>query len=172
MDMAGTDVDVVETLPEEHDDRRADKPSPRFLDDVVLACRAAEGVAVDSLEAGATLLVETGNSRYRFIVVDGPKRRVIVKGGAKFLRATPVRIDGATVGGSALKLGWILVGLPFQVSQGCRRIRSSSVRSVTVESALPLRQSRASLSLQERDVACVGKRAPQVAAHVRMRDAD
>ena len=107
------------------------RPAPRSLDDVVLVCRAAEGVAVDSLEPGATLFVETENSRYRFVVVDGPKRRVIVKGGAKFPKATPVRLDGATVGGSALKLGWILVGLQFQVSRGCRRIRSSTVRSVT-----------------------------------------
>ena len=111
-------------------------PSPRCLDDFVLDCRAAEGVAVDSLGAGASLLVETENSRYRFIIVNGPKRRVIVKGGAKFLSATPVRVDGATAGGSAVKSGWILVGLQFQVSQGRRRIRSSSVRSVTIESAV------------------------------------
>ena len=102
------------------------------LDDFVLRCRDAGGVAVDSLDAGATLLVETRNSRYRFVVVDGPKRRVIVQGGEKFLRATPVRLEGATAGGSALKSGWILVGLQFQVSQGRRRIRSSRVRSVTV----------------------------------------
>jgi hypothetical protein len=111
-------------------------PPPGFLDDFVLRCRDAEGVAVHSLEAGAALLVETGNSRYQFVVVDGPKRRVIVKGGAKFLKATPVRLDGATAGGSALKLGWILVGLQLQVSQGRRRIRLSSVRSVTVEKHL------------------------------------
>ena len=104
----------------------------RALDDFVLDCRGADGVAVDSLEPGAALVVETRNSRYQFIVVDGPKRRVIVKGGAKFPMATPVRLDGATAGGSALKLGWILVGLRLQVSQGRRRIRFSSVRSVAV----------------------------------------
>jgi hypothetical protein len=156
----------------EREDRGGDIPSPRSLDDFVLECRGAEGVAVERLESGARLLVETRNSRYQFIVVDGPKRRVIVKGGTRFLNATPVRLDGATAGGSALKLGWILVGLQFQVSQGRRRIRSSSVRSVTVESDSPLRQSRSRLSLQERDVASVGECAPKVAAHVRMRDTD
>jgi hypothetical protein len=111
------------------------------LDDFVLECRGTEGVAVDSLESGAALVVETRNSRYQFVVVDGPKRRVIVKGGV-FPRATPVRLDGATAGGNALKLGWVLAGLQLQVWQGRQCIRFSTVRSVTVERTSPVRESR------------------------------
>jgi hypothetical protein len=119
--------------------RNSPLSTPRPLDDMVLECAAAEGIGIGSLEAGSMLLVETRNSSYRFLVVDGPRRRVILQGGTKFVRATPVRLEGATVGGRALKPGWILVGLPFQVSQGGRRIRSSNVRSVTIEGAPAVR---------------------------------
>ena len=113
----------------------------RYLDDFLVGCRRAPGVALASLGRGAAVLVETRNSRYRFVVVDGPKRRAIVQGGARFTQATPVRLEGATAGGSAMELGWIRVGLQFQVAHGHRRIRSSPVRSVAIErQAYPVSQ--------------------------------
>lgn len=114
----------------------------KALEEFLLQCRGAEGIAIESLEPGAGLLVDTRNSRYRFIVVDGPKRRMIVKGGAKFPQATPVRLEGTTAGGSAMELGWIRVGLQFQLAHGRRRVRSSPVRAVTIEGPCQPRPSR------------------------------
>jgi hypothetical protein len=107
-------------------------PTPRPLDEFVADCRASEGVALDWFEPGTALVVETRNSRYRLLVLDGPKRHVVVQGGSMFSEATPVRLEGATAGG-ALKLGWILIGFSLQLMQGLRRIRTSSVRSITVD---------------------------------------
>jgi cyclohexyl-isocyanide hydratase len=95
---------------------------------------AAEGVAIDSLEPGTTLIVHTRNSQYRFVILFDPQL-VLVKGGALFPETTIVRLDGATAGGSALKVGWILVGFQIEMCLGSVRIRSSNVRSVSIESA-------------------------------------
>jgi cyclohexyl-isocyanide hydratase len=94
---------------------------------------ATEGIAIDSLEPGTTLVVNTRNSQYRFVILFEPCL-VLVKGGAMFPEATVVRLDGATAGGSALKMGWILVGFQIEMWLGSVRIRSSRVRSVSIES--------------------------------------
>ena len=51
-----------------------------------------------------------------------------------FPEATIVRLEGSTAGGSALKVGWILVGFQIEMWLGSVRIRSSRVRSVSIES--------------------------------------
>jgi len=94
---------------------------------------AAKGVAIDSLEPGTTLAVSTRNSQYRFVTLFDPCL-VLVKGGAMFPESTIVRLEGATAGGSALKVGWILVGFQMEMWLGPVRIRSSRVRSVSIES--------------------------------------
>ena len=43
------------------------------------------------------------------------------------------RLEGATTGGSVLRLGWIGVGLRMELSTGDLRITTSAVRSVTIE---------------------------------------
>jgi hypothetical protein len=85
------------------------------------------------LEPGTTLIVNTRHSQYRFVMLLDP-RFVLVKGGAMFPETTIVRLDGATAGGSALKMGWILVGFQIEMWLGSVRIRSSRVRSVSIES--------------------------------------
>lgn len=91
-----------------------------------------EGIAIGSLEPGTTLVVHTHNSQYRLIVLFDPCL-VVVKGGTIFTEATVVRLAGAIVGGSALKIGWVLVGLGIEFQHGRRRIISSPVRSVSIE---------------------------------------
>ena len=93
----------------------------------------AEGVAIDSLEPGTTLVVHTRNSEYRFVILLDPQL-VLVKGGARFPETTVVRLEGATAGGSALKMGWILVGFQIEMWLGSVQIRSSTVRSVSIGS--------------------------------------
>ena len=93
---------------------------------------AITGVAIDSLEPGTTLVVNTRNSQYRFIVLFDPGV-VLAEGGALFPERTIVRIDGAATSGMALKIGWILVGFQVDMRLGRLRLRSSRVRSVSIE---------------------------------------
>ena len=96
------------------------------------ALEAADGIAVDSLEPGTTLVVNTNNSQYRFVALLDAGL-VLAKGGALFPEATIVRLARATAGGSGLKAGWILVGFHMEMWVGPTRIRSSRVRSVSIE---------------------------------------
>ncbi len=108
------------------------------LEGFALKAAEAEGVAIDSLEPGTTLVVHTRNSQYRLVILFDPAI-VLVKGGAMFPEATVVRLEGATAGGSALKIGWILVGFRMEMWVGSVRIRSSRVRSISIEEVPPLR---------------------------------
>jgi len=102
---------------------------PRFT----LAANDGEGIAIDALEPGTTLVVNTRNSSYRFVVLfqTGLLR---VTGGALFPEATVVRFEGASAGGRAVKTGAILVGLYMEMSTADVRVRSSRVRSLSIES--------------------------------------
>jgi hypothetical protein len=103
------------------------------LEGFALRSNAIDGVAIDSLEPGTTVVVNTRNSSYRFVILFQPDR-VLVKGGAMFPEATVVRLEGATAGGSALRNGWILVGFHIEMRLGSVLIRSSRVRSILIES--------------------------------------
>ena len=95
-----------------------------------------DGVYVRELHPGTTVIVDTHESRYRFVVLFDPSA-VLVKGGGMFPDHTVVRLIGATSGGSPVKIGWILVGSRIEMCLGSVCIRSSPVRSVKVEDALP-----------------------------------
>jgi cyclohexyl-isocyanide hydratase len=102
------------------------------LEAVALRASAAEGVAIDSLEPGTTLCVRTRNSEYRFVILFD-QHHVLVQGGTMFPAPTTVRFEGSAAGGSALKMGWILVGFHMEMWLGFVRVRSSCVRSISVE---------------------------------------
>ena len=93
-----------------------------------------EGVAIETFETGASLVVKTRHSYYRMLVVDGSQQLVQIQGGV-FPEPTVVRLCGATAGGSAVKVGWILVGLRMEFRLGTRRVTSSSVHSISIEPA-------------------------------------
>jgi len=112
-------------------------PSCRTLDGFALESRGTQGLTIETLDAGATLLVKTRHSSYRVVILDGPQCLVVVEGGV-FPEPTIVRLAGATFGGSALKLGWILVGLRLEFGVGAGQITSSTVESVEIESDSPV----------------------------------
>ncbi len=114
-------------------------PGRHTLDGFVLQPGCVEGVALQSLEAGTALEVHTRHSLYRVVVLDPAQQIVLVTGGSLFPEATEVCLEGATAGGSALKIGWIGVGLKLEISMGLRRITPSRVRSVTIENVPPRR---------------------------------
>jgi hypothetical protein len=93
----------------------------------------AEGVAIESLDPGTSLTVRTRNSEYRLMVVDGKRRQVFVRGGLQVPENTRACFHGSTAGGSALKSGWLGVGLRMELLIGRREISTSRVQSITIE---------------------------------------
>lgn len=97
----------------------------------------SEGIAIQSLAPGTTLIVQTRNSQYRLIVLNGERHGVLVQGGALLPEATLAHLQGASAGGSVVKTGWIGVGLCMELSVGPQRIITSPVRSITIENVPP-----------------------------------
>ena len=65
------------------------------------------------------------------------ERLALARGGEIFRVPTIVRLEGATAGGSGLRAGWIVVGQRLEMRLGFLRVRSSSVRSISIEHGLP-----------------------------------
>jgi hypothetical protein len=128
---------------------RLDDPEPgnvlprrRTLDGFAFEPGCVEGVALQSLETGTVLNVITRHSDYHVVVLDPLRQRVLLTGGRLFPESTEVRCEGATAGGSVLKVGWIGVGLRLEMSIGRQRITTSRVETVTIESVPPQPSSR------------------------------
>jgi hypothetical protein len=92
-----------------------------------------DGVDLRYLPPFTILLVRTTNSLYRVLITEGPE--VYVQGGVFFPNPTTAYLDGASLGSSCLKAGWIGVGLSLQLRSGDQRITTSRVRSITSEQA-------------------------------------
>ena len=90
-----------------------------------------EGVRLRQLTPFTTLLVQTTHSLYRIVVTDGD--RVYVQGGEFFPNPVSAYRDGSRVGLSALKLGWIAVGLAMEIQAEGRRVVTSPVRAIITE---------------------------------------
>jgi hypothetical protein len=107
------------------------KPVARFADLTDLA----GAVHVRQLPPSTCLLVWTRNSLYRFVVTDGSN--VVVQGGAFFPRPTAAILEGVSLGGHALKAGWLGVGLLMEIRVGPRRIVTSAIRAIATEPLRP-----------------------------------
>ncbi len=92
-----------------------------------------EGVYLRHLTPFTTLLVRTMNSLYRVKITPGPE--VYVQGGAFFPEPTSAYLDGSSIAGSCLRVGWIGVGLSLEIRSGGLRIITSPVRAITTEQA-------------------------------------
>lgn len=98
------------------------------LDGFAKATDAVEGVYLRDLEPLTRLIVRTCNSEYHILVsVDG---EVLVEGGRFFDHPTPAVLEGASLGGSFLKVGWIGIGLRMEIRDESRRIVTSPVRHI------------------------------------------
>jgi hypothetical protein len=103
------------------------------LDNFARQVGALDGINICHLEPGTTLAVHTRHSVYRLTVMDGHEEQVLILGGRLFNEPTPARLCGATAGGSALKTGWVGVGLHLELSVGGVPIRTSLVRSIELD---------------------------------------
>jgi len=91
--------------------------------------KGIEGVHVRQLAPFTTLLVRTTNTLYRVVITQGAE--VYVQGGAFFPETTRAYLDGASIGGSSIRVGWIGVGFLVEFRRGSRRIITSPVRAIT-----------------------------------------
>jgi hypothetical protein len=106
---------------------------PQPLDEFVREHGCSDGIDFQSLPPGTVVHVDTRFSTYRLVVVHPDDKRATVTGGRFFPEPTELRIEGATAGGTAIKAGWIGVGLRLEMSALSNRITTSVVRSVTVD---------------------------------------
>ena len=92
-----------------------------------------EGVDLRHLPPSTTLLVRTTHSLYRVVTTEGPE--VHVQGGEFFPDPTPAYLDGASIGGTFLRVGWIGVGFLVEIRSGGRRFVTSPVCGIVIEPA-------------------------------------
>lgn len=103
------------------------------LDEFAIETGCTSGVTLEELEPGTRVVVGTRHSCYRLTINDGLRGRVTVVGGTVFPEPADVRVDGATAGGSVIKAGWIGVGLRMEMSVGMKRITTSTVKFLAIE---------------------------------------
>ena len=107
--------------------------TPQPLDAFVYESGCSGGIDFHSLDIGTVVNVHTTYSSYRLVVLDDEGKRARVTGGRYFPEPTDVRVEGATAGGTAIKPGWIGVGLRLELSSHSNRITTSIVESVTID---------------------------------------
>jgi len=98
------------------------------LDGFTAEAAAGAGVLLRDLDPLTSLVVHTRNSRYHVVVSAGAE--ILIQGGAFFPEPTAARLDGASLGSSFLKVGWIGVGLRMEISAHGQRIVTTPVRSI------------------------------------------
>jgi hypothetical protein len=92
---------------------------------------SGQGLHLHDLPPMTTLVVCTRNSRYRIVVSRGTA--VFVEGGQYFPQPTAASLEGASAGGSFLKVGWIGIGLRMEIHAAGQRVVTSPVRTITTE---------------------------------------
>ena len=106
---------------------------PQPLDEFVREPGCSDGIDFQCLPPGTELHVDTRYSTYRLVVVDSDSGRATVTGGRLFPEPTEVRIEGATAGGTAIKSGWIGIGLRLEMSSDTSRVTTSVVQSISID---------------------------------------
>ncbi len=106
---------------------------PQPLEEFAHESGCSDGIDFRSLDIGTVVNVHTRYSCYRLVVIDPEDKRALVKGGQFFVESTEVRIEGATAGGTAIRRGWIGIGLRLEMLNLDKRITTSVVQSVTID---------------------------------------
>ena len=96
------------------------------------AATLADGVRLRDLAPLDALEVRTRNSVYRFTVLNPLENTVLVSGGAFFPVPVRAALGGASIGGSMLKLGVILVGFQCEIAGSDGRVITTRVREIRV----------------------------------------
>jgi len=94
------------------------------------------GLELSALAPGREVVVETRNSRYRFVMLGGTGWNVLAQGGHYFPEQTVARIEGSARGDSPVHAGWIELGLSLELLLRGERILTSRVQSISVDANL------------------------------------
>lgn len=94
-----------------------------------------DGVQLDTLPALRALHIQTRNTNYRVIVIDGRRGDVLVAGGRFFPTPTRARLNGATLGGSLLKWRGVYCGFRLEFQLGSQTIVTTRVKCVEFPAA-------------------------------------
>ena len=95
----------------------------------------SDGVSIDRLSPLDRLIVRTRHSTYEIVATEAGSAEVLVRGGSFFPEFTPVRLAGASLGGSFLKLRSVHVGFAIEFAVDMRAIVTSPVRSISIRPA-------------------------------------
>ena len=119
-----SDSSVIRPLiPERH------PPTQAATLDGFAAATSGPGVVLRQLEPLTELMVQTRNTSYRIVV--SRDADIVIQGGTMFSRIPLARhVEGASLGGNLLKVGWIGVGLRMEIVADGRRIVTTAVRSI------------------------------------------
>jgi len=100
------------------------------LQQFAVAAASSGGVLLDTLDAIDQIEVRTRNTTYHITVLGGTEARVLVQGGRYFPVQSEVRLNGSTLGGSLLKVGWIGCGFCMEFMHDGQRITTTRVREI------------------------------------------
>ena len=92
----------------------------------------SNGVQVDRMDDMEKLFIQTRNSSYEIIVIDGQSGEILVRGGQFFPELTPARLAGATLGGSFCKMRGIYAGFRMEINANGKRTVTTPVESIGV----------------------------------------
>jgi hypothetical protein len=95
----------------------------------------SDGVSIDQLSPLDRLIVRTRHSTYEIVATEAGSAEVLVRGGSFFPEFTPVRLAGASLGGSFLKLRSVHVGFAIEFAVDMRAIVTSPVGSISIRPA-------------------------------------
>jgi len=90
------------------------------------------GVQVDRMEDMEKLVIQTRNSLYEIIIIDGRSGEILVRGGRFFPELTPARLAGATLGGSFCKMRGIYTGFRMEINASGQRTLTTPVESIRI----------------------------------------
>jgi hypothetical protein len=100
------------------------------IDAISAASAAADGLRLSDLAPSDVLEVRTRNTRYLISTIALCDSRVVVTGGRYFPLPGEAQLVGSTLGGSAVKLGWIGCGFCLELLQDGHRIVTTRVREI------------------------------------------
>lgn len=93
-----------------------------------------DGVQIDELQELDELSIHTRNSTYEIVVTAPETGRIFVRGGAHFPTFTAACLRGSAIGGAILKRGGIYPGFRLEIEADGRRIVTSAVEWIDINS--------------------------------------
>jgi hypothetical protein len=92
------------------------------------------GLLINELPPQTLLLVRTQNSVYKILIVDPSSGDIIIEGGRKFTKPQSARLNGTTLGGSTIMMGWIKRGGFLEIGgEGLKTWTTSMVDSIIID---------------------------------------